>query len=59
MAANLGDDSDTTAAVYGQLAGACYGKSAIPAAWRAALAHPGLIGSLAEQLFQLSLTVTV
>ena len=30
MAANLGDNFDTTAAVYGQLAGACYGKSAIP-----------------------------
>ena len=59
MAVNLGDTPDTTAAVYGQLAGACHGESAIPAAWRAALAHPGLIRSLAEQLFQLSQTVTV
>jgi len=30
-AVNLGDDSDTTGAVCGQLAGACWGKSGIPA----------------------------
>ena len=33
-AVNLGDDADTTGAVYGQLAGAFYGAEAIPAAWR-------------------------
>lgn len=32
-AANLGDDADTTAAVAGQLAGALYGASGIPAEW--------------------------
>ena len=32
-AANLGDDADTTAAVAGQLAGAFYGASGIPAEW--------------------------
>lgn len=32
-AANLGDDSDTTAAVCGQIAGAYYGYSDIPEAW--------------------------
>ena len=32
-AANLGDDSDTTAAVCGQIAGAYYGLSAIPKEW--------------------------
>jgi ADP-ribosyl-[dinitrogen reductase] hydrolase len=32
-AANLGDDADTTAAVCGQIAGAFYGKSGIPAHW--------------------------
>jgi ADP-ribosyl-[dinitrogen reductase] hydrolase len=30
LAANLGDDADTTAAITGQLAGALYGASAIP-----------------------------
>ncbi|MGB0467318.1 MAG: ADP-ribosylglycohydrolase family protein [Pontibacterium sp.] len=33
MAANLGDDADTVAAIYGQLAGAFYGLSGIPEAW--------------------------
>ena len=33
MAANLGDDADTTAAVCGQVAGAYYGARDIPAAW--------------------------
>jgi ADP-ribosyl-[dinitrogen reductase] hydrolase len=32
-AANLGDDADTTAAIVGQIAGAHYGKSGIPARW--------------------------
>ena len=33
VAANLGDDADTTAAVAGQIAGALYGYSAIPPEW--------------------------
>ncbi len=33
MAANLGDDADTTAAITGQIAGAHYGASAIPERW--------------------------
>jgi ADP-ribosylglycohydrolase len=37
-AVNLGDDADTTGAVCGQLAGACWGEAAIPAAWRDGLA---------------------
>ena len=49
-ATNLGEDADTTAAVYGQLAGAIYGEEAIPAAWRAKLAHHDLIVSLADAL---------
>ncbi len=32
-AVNLGDDADTTAAIYGQLAGAIYGVEAIPERW--------------------------
>jgi ADP-ribosyl-[dinitrogen reductase] hydrolase len=34
LAANLGDDADTVAAVTGQLAGAIWGASAIPQHWR-------------------------
>ena len=36
-AVNLGDDTDTTAAVAGALAGIVYGADAIPAAWMGAL----------------------
>ena len=39
MAANLGDDADTTAAIYGQIAGAHYGASAIPSEWRSRLVY--------------------
>ncbi|HTK05946.1 MAG TPA: ADP-ribosylglycohydrolase family protein [Ktedonobacteraceae bacterium] len=54
LAANLGDDADTTAAVYGQLAGAFYGEENIPHEWRARLAQYQLIKDIAEQLFQLA-----
>lgn len=33
LAVNLGDDADTTGAVYGQIAGAYYGASGIPERW--------------------------
>lgn len=51
LAVNLGDDADTTGAVYGQLAGAFYAEQGIPEAWRARLWHRNLIESLAERLF--------
>ena len=54
LAANLGEDADTTAAVYGQLAGAFYGEEGIPAEWRARLALWALIESYAEQLYTLA-----
>jgi ADP-ribosyl-[dinitrogen reductase] hydrolase len=50
LAANLGDDADTTAAVYGQLAGAHYGEAGIPAEWRSKLALLGTIEELADRL---------
>ncbi|MBE9229534.1 ADP-ribosylglycohydrolase family protein [Phormidium sp. LEGE 05292] len=54
LAVNLGDDADTTGAVYGQLAGAFYGKQGIPQSWRDKLAHYNLIEYFAEQLFSLA-----
>jgi len=54
LAVNLGDDADTTGAVFGQLAGAFYGEPGIPETWRMRLAHRDLIVSLAERLFALS-----
>ena len=50
LAVNLGDDADTTGAVYGQLAGAFYGEQGIPQEWRTRLAHRSLIESLADHL---------
>lgn len=49
-AANLGRDADTTAAVAGQLAGALYGASGIPAGWLRKLARREMIETLAERL---------
>ena len=54
LAVNLGDDADTTGAVYGQLAGAFYGENGIPASWCEELAHRELIISLADSLELLS-----
>ena len=54
LAVNLGDDADTTGAVYGQLAGAFYGESGIPESWRSQLAYRQRIESMADQLFTLA-----
>ncbi|MNW66460.1 ADP-ribosyl-[dinitrogen reductase] glycohydrolase [compost metagenome] len=48
---NLGDDADTTGAVYGQIAGAYYGLSGIPAHWRDKLAMPETFEQLTEALW--------
>lgn len=50
MAANLGEDAETTAAVCGQLAGAFYGASAIPPHWLDRLAFRTEMTQLADQL---------
>jgi len=50
----LGNDADTTGAVYGQLAGAYYGENSIPQSWRQKLVRRELIESLADQLYALS-----
>jgi ADP-ribosyl-[dinitrogen reductase] hydrolase len=54
LAVNLGDDADTTGAVYGQLAGAFFGEREIPVRWRAKLAKRTLIEDLADWLFEAS-----
>ena len=52
LAANLGDDADTTAAIYGRLAGAHYGAEAIPAEWRERLTMAWEIASMADRLYE-------
>ena len=50
LAVNLGDDADTTAAIFGQIAGAHFGLSGIPPQWRERVAHRSLIFELADGL---------
>jgi ADP-ribosyl-[dinitrogen reductase] hydrolase len=54
LAVNLGDDADTTGAVYGQIAGAYYGEERIPASWRSKLAKRELIELFADKLLELA-----
>jgi ADP-ribosyl-[dinitrogen reductase] hydrolase len=49
-AVNLGDDTDTTAAIYGQLAGAYYGYRHIPPKWVDKLYANNLVICMAEWL---------
>jgi ADP-ribosylglycohydrolase len=49
-AVNLGDDTDTTGAVAGGLAGLAYGEASIPAEWLAELARRADIEDLAQRL---------
>lgn len=53
-AVNLGDDTDTTGAVFGQIAGAFYGEKGIPKSWLKILAWRERITRLADQLHQLA-----
>lgn len=51
LAVNLGDDADTTGAIFGQLAGAHYGVDAIPSRWREPIAMRDAIIGLADGLY--------
>ena len=53
LAVNLGDDADTTGAVYGQIAGAYYGASGIPEHWNNVLAMRETIEEYATRLYEL------
>jgi len=53
-AVNLGDDADTTGAIYGQLAGAYYGLGGIPRRWRNRITLSKRILKLADGLLELT-----
>lgn len=53
-AVNLGEDADTTGAIYGQLAGTYYGVDAIPEGWRRRVAMADEILGRADRLLSLS-----
>jgi ADP-ribosyl-[dinitrogen reductase] hydrolase len=54
LAANLGDDADTTAAITGQLAGAYYGVRGIPEHWLERLHDSEEIAATADRLLDAS-----
>ncbi|MXW98252.1 MAG: ADP-ribosylglycohydrolase family protein, partial [Acidimicrobiaceae bacterium] len=47
---NLGQDADTTGAIFGQIAGAHYGVESVPAHWRQRLIMSASIVSMADDL---------
>lgn len=51
LAVNLGEDSDTIGAIYGQLAGAYYGIGQIPSNWLQALHQKDFIQNIAQALY--------
>ena len=56
LAVNLGDDADTTGAIYGQIAGAYFGEQGIPQKWLTNLAMRPIILDLAHRLFDSSIS---
>ncbi len=50
LAVNLGNDADTTGAIYGQLAGAYYRFNEIPLKFKNKIAMKDLLNSIAEKL---------
>ena len=51
-AVNLGDDTDTVAAIAGGLAGALYGLDAIPIDWLEKLKKKDYIEKMCEEAFE-------
>lgn len=56
-AVNLGGDTDTTAAITGQLAGAYYGISSIPKHWRRKIKFKNIIKEVSKKLEKLNVSV--
>jgi ADP-ribosyl-[dinitrogen reductase] hydrolase len=59
LAVNLADDADTVGAVTGQLAGAIYGMSSIPARWLEKLAWKDRLLACADNLLNLGMGRTM
>ena len=54
LAINLGNDADTVGAIYGQLAGAYYGKENLPENWCAKIALKEVIEQIAKTLYSIT-----
>lgn len=57
-AVNLGDDTDTTAAVVGQIAGAYYGYSGITKKWCTKLQDHDMILNMSDKLYEMRINST-
>lgn len=51
----LGGDVDTVGAVYGQLAGACYGYDEIPSRWLKKLQRPDVLNDAYKGIVSLGM----
>ena len=58
-AVNLGNDADTTGAVYGQIAGVYYGVEGIPASWREEVAMSEKILGFSKELLRLAQAISI
>ena len=58
LAVNLGNDADTTGAIYGQVARAYYGAEGIPLEWRELLTMATDIAPFADRLHGLAETAS-
>ena len=56
---NLGNDADTTAAIYGQIAGAYYGAGGIPEDWKRKCSLNHLIEIFTQELVRQSADVVI
>jgi uncharacterized protein YeaO (DUF488 family) len=54
---NLGDDTDTVGAIYGQIAGCYYGYDGIPPEWREKCFFTSLLTLMADEIHDLSLKI--
>ena len=54
MVVGLGEDTDTTAAIFGQMAGAYYGVDGIPDSWLSSLTDLEMITSMADRLYSMA-----
>lgn len=52
LAVNLGEDTDTTGACVGGLAGIIYGENSIPQKWKEIIARKNYLEEMSEKLFE-------
>lgn len=53
-AVNLGEDADTTGAIFGQIGGAYYGEQGIPQRWVSKVKHNYFFYKKADELIKIS-----